>query len=103
MELYLYHEHKLCNGSPICCVDHSNRCAIVFISDVRSNANTTMDAHVYVPSIYHARCLFSRHFTLMLIYRHTYSMSMDQPGKVANAARGQLNKENEYFPVRARA
>ena len=28
-----------------------------------------------------------------------YSKSMDQPGKVANPARGQLNRENEYFPV----
>ena len=25
---------------------------------------------------------------------------MDQPGKVANPARGQLNRENEHFPVR---
>ena len=24
---------------------------------------------------------------------------MDQPGKVANPARGQLNRENEYFDV----
>ena len=37
------------------------------------------------------------------MYGHTYSKSMDQPGKVANPARGQLNKENEYFPVRVRA
>ena len=29
---------------------------------------------------------------------HTYSKSMDQPGKVANL--GQLNRENEYLPVR---
>ena len=28
---------------------------------------------------------------------------MDQPRKVANPARGQLNRENEYFPVRVRA
>ena len=28
---------------------------------------------------------------------------MDQPGKVANPARGQLNRENEYFPVRVRS
>ena len=28
----------------------------------------------------------------------TYSKSMDQPGKVANPARGQLNRKNEYFP-----
>ena len=30
----------------------------------------------------------------------TYSKSKDQPGKVANPARGQLNRgKNEYFPV----
>ena len=28
---------------------------------------------------------------------------MDQPGKVANPARGQLNMEDEYFPVPVRA
>ena len=27
----------------------------------------------------------------------TYIKSMDQPGKVANPARGQLNRENKYF------
>ena len=27
---------------------------------------------------------------------------MDQPGKVASPARGQLNRKNEYFPVRVR-
>ena len=37
------------------------------------------------------------------IYGHTYSKSMDQSGKVANPARGQLNRENEYFSVRVRA
>ena len=31
---------------------------------------------------------------------HTYRNSMDQPGKVANPARGQLNRENQYSPVR---
>ena len=45
---------------------------------------------------------------------HTYSsesvedlivelFSSDQPGKVANPTRGQLNKENEYSPVPVRA
>ena len=29
--------------------------------------------------------------------------SMDQPGKVADPARGQLNRENKYFPVPVRA
>ena len=38
-----------------------------------------------------------------IMYGHTYSKSMDQPGKVANPARGQLNRGNEYFPVRVRA
>ena len=37
------------------------------------------------------------------MYGHTHSKSMDQPGKVANPARGQLSRENEYFPVRVRA
>ena len=33
------------------------------------------------------------------MYGHTYSKGKDQPGKVANPARGQLNRENEYlFP-----
>ena len=37
------------------------------------------------------------------MYGHKYSNSMDQLGKVANPAHGQLNKENEYFAVRVRA
>ena len=37
-----------------------------------------------------------QHYVCMVI---TYSKSMDQPGKVANPARGQLNRENEYFPA----
>ena len=39
----------------------------------------------------------------MYVYGLTYSKSMDQPGKVANPERYQLNRENEYFPVRIRA
>ena len=37
--------------------------------------------------------------SLATMYGHTFSKSMDQPGKVANPARGQLDRENEYFPV----
>ena len=37
------------------------------------------------------------------VYGHTQSKSMDQPGKVAKPAGGQLNRENEYFSVRVRA
>ena len=33
----------------------------------------------------------------------TYSKGKDQPGKVANLTRGQLNRENEHFPVPVRA
>ena len=39
----------------------------------------------------------------LCMYGHTYSKSMDQPGKVASPARGQLNRKYEYFPVRVRA
>ena len=35
---------------------------------------------------------------------HTYIyISKDQPGKVANPARGQLSREDEYFSVPVRA
>ena len=37
-----------------------------------------------------------------LVYGHTsYSKSIDQPGKVASSARGQLNRENECMAVTA--
>ena len=32
----------------------------------------------------------------------SHTASTDQPGKVANPARGQLNRENEYSPVPVR-
>ena len=40
---------------------------------------------------------------IILLYGCTHSKTMDQPGKVANPARGQLNRENEYSLVRVRA
>ena len=50
---------------------------------------------------------FDRIFTIIPVascmYGHTYRKGMDQPGKVANPARGQLNRENQYFPVPVRA
>ena len=33
-------------------------------------------------------------YMYVCMYGHTYSKSMDQPGKVANPARGKLNREN---------
>ena len=40
---------------------------------------------------------------LLCIYGHHIKQEKDQPGKVASPARGQLNRENEYFPVLVRA
>ena len=37
------------------------------------------------------------------MYCHHIYQSMNQPGKVANPARGQLNRENEHSPVPVRA
>ena len=37
------------------------------------------------------------------MYGHTYNKVKNQPGKAANPARGQLNRENGYFPARVRA
>ena len=37
------------------------------------------------------------------MYGHTFSNSMDQPGKITNPTRGQLNRENYFFPVRVPA
>ena len=41
-------------------------------------------------------------YVCMHVWSHIYSKRMDQPGKVANPARGQLNRENEYFSVGVR-
>ena len=40
---------------------------------------------------------------IVITYMATHSKNMNQPGKAANPARGQRNRENEYFPVRVRA
>ena len=37
------------------------------------------------------------------MYDHRFQQSMDQPGKVANPARGQLNRKNIFFLVPIRA
>ena len=39
----------------------------------------------------------------MYVWSHTLQEYMDQPGKVANLARDQPNRENEYFSVRPRS
>ena len=40
--------------------------------------------------------------TYVCMYGRTYSKSIDQPGKVANPARGQLNRENIFPCARSR-
>ena len=49
------------------------------------------------PYIYVYVCMYDHY-----MYDHTHSKSVDQPGKVANPARGQLNRKNKYFPVLVR-
>ena len=59
----------------------------------------------YSLSVFAPENLVSRVTTgrMVVLYGHAYSKSMDQPGKVANPARGQLNREKEYLPIRVRA
>ena len=45
--------------------------------------------------------IMSCHVVLCMVI--TYSKGMDQPGKVANPAGGQLNRGNYCFPVPVRA
>ena len=42
-------------------------------------------------------------FIVITYTEYSSSKSKDQPNKVANSARGQLNRKNKYFPVRVRA
>ena len=52
----------------------------------------------YPPSIVQWVVLFyfRKYVEYVCRYGHTHSKSMDQPGKVANPARGQLNRENIF-------
>ena len=47
--------------------------------------------------VYMWTCLY------VYIYGQHFQQSIDQPGMVANPARGQLNRENDYLPVHVRA
>ena len=50
----------------------------------------------FVPNIFSA-------LSIQYMYGDHIKQSMDQPGKVVNPARGQLNRVNELFPVPVRA
>ena len=41
----------------------------------------------------------SQGYIYVYVYGQDFQQSMDQPGKVANPARDQLNRENVFFPV----
>ena len=45
----------------------------------------------------HAAKTFGFRVGLVCMYGQTYSKSMDQPGKIANPACGQLNRENDLY------
>ena len=56
--------------------------------------------YIYVLLTQYVPIPLQSHIYLVCMCGHTYSNSMDQPGKGANPARGQLNKENGYISVR---
>ena len=83
-----------------CSADHERDwppCKVVFFGlatdtlNVRNNNNNNNRQIVLLIRV---------HSQYVCMYGHTYSKSMDQPGKVANPPRGQLSRKNEYFPVR---
>ena len=55
--------------------------------DAGTPRSVSIKLHVCV-CVYLLKCIY------VCMYGHTYSKSMDQPGKVANPALGQLNREN---------
>ena len=65
-----------------------------------SSYNLESWLHIYLEDI---RPPISYSSRIDIMYGHTYSKSMNQPGRVASPARGQPNIKNEYFPVRVRA
>ena len=65
-----------------------------------SSYNLESWLHVYFEDI---RPPISYSSRIDIMYEHTYSKSIAQPGRVASPARGKLNRKNEYLPVRVRA
>ena len=57
----------------------------------------------YISAVTSIRIVLDRWIQQYLCMVITYSKSMDHPGKVANPARSQLNRGNEYIAVRVRA
>ena len=77
---------------------------------VRKNPNVPLFSHTHYILVSYVADMCDGESIIMCmyayIYDHTYTgskSSVDQPGKVANPARGQLDREKEYFPVHVRA
>ena len=72
-------------------VDHSRvDCRLIIPAECTNDNVVRGVMSRVIPVVQLSPCLV----ILYILYGHTYSKSMDQPGKVANPARGQLNKEN---------
>ena len=92
----------------VCTDSIQSRSGITLTPDKGKGCTITkrMYSTVYtvVTVLYHVLCVTSEcSIVFNSMYRHTCSKSIDQPGKVANPARGQVKRENEYFSVRVRA
>ena len=53
--------------------------------------------YIFLPLLVFHVCMYGHHIL------YSKKQDMDQPGKVANPARGQMNRENEYSPLPVRA
>ena len=77
------------------------------LSDSRKQAtvNHTLQQHYVVCGASTKNCALAMNkYSVHVWPSHTwYSKNISQPGKLANPARGQLNRENEHFPVPVRA
>ena len=72
--------------------DMTDSWATVAIKKISLVRDVRYIIYIYIYNIY-----------IYILYGHTYRKSEDQPGKVSHPGRGQLNRENEYFPARVRA
>ena len=65
---------------------------------------------MYLAAFMYIICTGTVVFVYVIYIYHSYTgteymyghQSMDQPGKVANPTRGQLNRGKDYFPVHVR-
>ena len=83
------------------CDDHTYIHTIINSGGLRGYCTTTCTPLGQQVRINTSMCV--DHVCTYLCMVITYSKGKDQPGKVVNPARGQLNRENEFSPVPVRA